>query len=100
MKRLLILGASEIQVPLIERARALGHHSIVVDFNPQAPGMSLADEAHAISTNDISGVLALARSRLIDGILTTSDFPVRTVAAVGKELGLPVVRGGNGAHLY
>jgi carbamoyl-phosphate synthase large subunit len=91
MKKLLILGASAIQVPIIVKAKELGFLTLVVDFNPEAPGMALADKAVLLSTNDIPGVVNLAMAEKIDGILTTSDFPVRTVAAVGEALSLPVL---------
>ena len=50
--------------------------------------MRIADVALVISTNDVAAVLAAARQYAVDGIVTTSDYPVRTVALVCKELGL------------
>ena len=88
MKSLFILGASEIQVPVIRECKRLGHRAVVADYNADAPGMRIADVSLAISTNDISAILAAAQQYAIDGILTTSDYPVRTVARVCRELGL------------
>jgi carbamoyl-phosphate synthase large subunit len=88
MKSLLILGASEIQLPVIQECKRLGHKAIVADYNRDSRGMQVADLPLAISTNDVSAVLDAARKLAVDGILTTSDYPVRTVARVCKELGL------------
>jgi carbamoyl-phosphate synthase large subunit len=91
MARILLLGASEIQLPSILKAKELGHTVLVADFNPEAPGLACADIPLHISTNDTEAVLAAARKYQIDGIATTSDFPVRTIAAVGAKLGLCVL---------
>lgn len=91
MKRIMILGGSEIQVPIIEKCKKLGHFTIVVDYDPEAPGLTLADVALVISTNDKEAVLNHATEQNIDGILTTSDLPVRVVAHVASKLDLPAL---------
>lgn len=88
MKRLMILGAGIIQVPVIKRAKELSCHTIVVDFDKNALGIEYADEFFDISTIDKEAVLRLAREKQIDGILTTSDYPVNVVAYVCRILGL------------
>lgn len=87
-KNLLILGASSLQVALINKSKELGFNTIVLDLNPSAPGASVADEFYPVSTTDAETVLSLARARGIAGIVTTSDFPVRVVAYVSEALGL------------
>ncbi|MDO5093449.1 MAG: ATP-grasp domain-containing protein [Propionibacteriaceae bacterium] len=87
--KVLILGASALQVPMIRRARELGMRTVVVDHNPLACGVPLADEFHAISTNDIPALVALARRAGIDGVTTlATDMPVRSIAAIAQALGL------------
>lgn len=88
MKKLLILGASEIQLPIILRAKELGHYTIVADYNPEALALVYADKKLIISTNDIPSLIKAAKEYNIDGVLTTSDFPVRSVAHICNELGL------------
>jgi carbamoyl-phosphate synthase large subunit len=88
MKRILILGAGEMQLPIIQKAKQMGVYTIVADFDPTAPGLSLADEKALISTIDLEKVLQLAKEKHINGILTTSDYPVNIVARVAKELNL------------
>ncbi|MFK7696949.1 ATP-grasp domain-containing protein [Paenibacillus sp. HJGM_3] len=88
-KKIMILGASQLQLPAITRAIELGYHVIVVDKDIDAVGRNFADEFYAISTNDIESVVAKAKELHIDGIMTlATDFPMRTVAMVGQELGL------------
>jgi len=88
MKSVLILGASDIQLPVIKECRRLGHRSLVADHDSNAAGLRIADVPLLVSTNDVKAILAAAREHAIDGILTTSDYPVRTVARVCRELGL------------
>ena len=88
MKRLLILGAGVMQLPIIQKARQLGLYTIVADYDPEAVGFKDADKRAIISSTDCDGILKLAREENIDGILTTSDAPVNVVAFVGQRMGL------------
>lgn len=93
MKKLMILGASILQLPAIVRAREMGLRVIAVDMDPEAVGFREEGVIREIiSTNDVEGVLGAARKHRIDGIMTlASDMPMRTVARVGRELCLPVI---------
>lgn len=88
MKKLLILGASEIQLPLILKAKELGCYTIVADINPEAVGLNYADEKLLISTNDTNKLLVFAKKNQINGIITSSDYPVRSVAAISEVINL------------
>lgn len=88
-KKLLILGAGEMQIPVILKSKSMGLHTIVADMDKDAPGMKYADEAVVISTMDKEGILEFSKTSNIDGLLTTSDAPVNVVAYVGETLGLP-----------
>jgi carbamoyl-phosphate synthase large subunit len=88
VKRILILGASALQIPLINKANEMGFETIALDFNSEAPGASFATEFFQISTIDLEKTLEIAREKKISGIVTSSDFPVRTVAFVSEKLGL------------
>lgn len=89
MKKLLILGAGQMQVPIIALAKKLGYCTVVADYDPKAPGFKYADVVSTISTIDKEAVLKLAQEEKVDGLLTTSDYPVRVVSYVGEKLGLP-----------
>ncbi len=90
MKKIMILGASILQFPAIEKALAMGLQVVVVDMNPDAIGMKLPGViAEVVSTIDIPAVVATAKKHRIDGVMTlASDMPMRSVAAVANELGL------------
>ncbi|MEL7588466.1 MAG: ATP-grasp domain-containing protein [Prolixibacteraceae bacterium] len=88
MKKLFIIGAGEMQVPIIKKAKEMGVFCIVSDFDPKAPGFELADLKLNISTLDFENTLTAAIQFKADGILTTSDYPVRTVAYVCEKIGL------------
>lgn len=91
MKKILILGAGQMQVPIIALAQKLGYCTVVADYDPKAPGFKYADVVSTISTIDKDAVLKLAQEEKVDGLLTTSDYPVRVVSYVGERLGLPAM---------
>lgn len=90
MKKIMILGASILQLPAIKKAKEMGLEVIAVDMDPNAIGFKedniICEE---ISTIDTPSVLKAAKKHNIDGIMTlASDMPMQTVAVVAKELGL------------
>jgi biotin carboxylase len=89
-RAILIVGAGPLQVPLVHAARRLGLRTVVMDVNPQAPGLRLADSPHVGDIRDAAAALTIARSEQVAGVLSAcTDYAVRTVAAVAHELGLP-----------
>lgn len=89
-KKLLVLGGSPFQVPLIEKAKEMGLYVITCDYLPENPGHALADEYHNASTTDKEAILDLARELEIDAITTfCSDPAVPTVGYVADQLSLP-----------
>ena len=88
-KKIMILGASILQLPAIVQAKRMGIEVVAVDINANAIGFKEADKNLVISTIDIEQVLKAAKEEKIDGIMTlASDMPMRTVAVVAKEMGL------------
>ncbi len=89
MDKVIILGASALQLSGILKAKELGFYTIVCDYDPHAVGIKYADEFELISTIDTEAVLQLAREKNPKYVITTvSDAPVRTAAYVSRELGL------------
>lgn len=89
MKKLLIIGASILQLPAIKKAKEMGLYVAVLDFNPNAIGIPYADEYFNASTMDENAVLEVAKSFKPDGIMTlATDMPMRGVAKVSDTLGL------------
>lgn len=89
-KKIMILGASILQLPAIQKAKEMGLQVIAVDMDPNAVGFKEEGVIkEVISTIDIPAVVECAKKHKIDGVMTlASDMPMRTVAAVSKELGL------------
>lgn len=88
-KRLMILGASILQLPAIQKAKEMGLTVIAVDIEEQAIGFKEADICLPISTIDTEKVLEAAKKYEIDGIMTlASDMPMRVIAKVSKEMDL------------
>lgn len=91
-KRLMILGASQLQLPAIVKAKNMGLHVIVLDINKNAVGVDYADEFYDISTIDVESIIKKSEEHNIDGIMTlATDMPMRAVAAVGEKLGLNTI---------
>lgn len=90
MKKILIIGASILQLPAIKKAKEAGYYTIVADFNPEAIGIQYADEYHNVSTIDENGITVLAERVKPDGIMTlATDLPMRALAVATSKLGLP-----------
>ncbi len=87
-KKMMILGASALQIPAIQAAKELGYEIILVDYDENAAGFSLADVKLVISTMDMEEVYRQALIYKPDVVITsTSDGPVRTAAYVNEKLG-------------
>lgn len=90
MKKIMILGASILQLPAIEEAKNMGLEVIAVDMNPEAVGFSVPGVVkEVISTIDTPAILEAAKRHQINGIMTlASDMPMQSVAVVSHEMGL------------
>ena len=90
MKKLLILGGPEFQIPLIESAKQKGYITCVLDINSQAPAASIADEFHVCSVKDYDRALKIAEKFKHDGVTAGMiDMAVLPVARICEKLGLP-----------
>jgi len=89
-KKVLVLGASDFQLPAIIKAKEMGLQVAVVDINSNAVGVQYADMFFPVSTIDEKGVLEAARSFSADGIITLcTDMPMRALAFTCEALNLP-----------
>ncbi len=89
MKKLMILGATYTQVPLIRAAKRLGYHTIVAGIKGDYPGIAEADEACFVDIRDPHAVLNAAKQLEIDGIATCCmDMPVRALGYTAEQMGL------------
>lgn len=89
-KKIMILGASILQLPAIEKAKEMGLDVVVVDMNPNAIGFEIPGiKKEIISTIDVPAIIEAAKRHQIDGIMTlATDMPMRSVAAVAEQMGL------------
>jgi biotin carboxylase len=93
-RSLLVIGAGRMQVPVVEVAKAMGLVVLVMDRNPEAPAMALADHRIMADISDLPGAVAatevFAKAHFIpDGALTVgTDFPT-TSAAIAERFKLP-----------
>jgi biotin carboxylase len=89
MRRLLIVGASILQLPAILKAKEMGFCVAVADYNPNAIGISYADQFYNVSTIDEEGITRAAKEFGPDGIMTlATDMPMRAVARACAACGL------------
>jgi biotin carboxylase len=92
-ERIIILGAGVMQGPAIRIAREMELFTIVLDADPEAPCVSLADRFEQIDLKDKEGIEAFARSLQSDGglsgIMTAGTDFSASVAWVAERLGLP-----------
>ncbi len=89
MKKLLIIGASILQLPAIKKAKEMDYYVGVIDYDPNAVGIKYADEFFNVSTIDIDKVAETAKAFKPEGIMTlATDMPMRSVAKAAKECGL------------
>ena len=90
MSKILFLGASAFQLAPIKYAKSVGHHTIVCDYLPDAPGHKIADEGFVTSTTDKDAVLKLAKDCHVHAVIAYASDPAAPVAAyVCDKLGLP-----------
>ncbi len=88
-KRVMIVGASAWQVPMIKKAKELGYDVGVIDYNPNAVGRTYADKFYEVSTIDIDGVCKATKDFGASGITTVAtDMPMRAIAYTCDQLGL------------
>jgi len=88
--KLLFLGGSDIQIPAIRRAKQIGYEIILCDYLPTNPGRTVCDKYYDVSTTDFEGILEVARTENIDGIIAyASDPAAATAAFVSEKMNLP-----------
>lgn len=90
MKKLGIIGASYLQLPLILKAQSLGYETHVFAWEVGDVGESAADVFYPISITEVDEIAEICRGLNLDGICTVaSDLGAVTVNYVAHQLGLP-----------
>lgn len=89
LKTILILGAGEYQLPLIEAAKSENYRTVICDYNAKAVGVPKADVFYEVSTVDFNAVIEVAKRERIDGIVGNSEAVMLVVAGVSETLRIP-----------
>lgn len=90
MKHLLILGAGEDQLPAYSEAGRLGLRTIGVDQRPDAPAVAAADRFHAVSTRDVSAIIAAVGDADVAAVVApASDAAQLTLRALEEHYDTP-----------
>lgn len=89
MTTLAIIGASYLQYPLVEKAKAMGLRTICFAWAEGAVCKDIVDVFYPISIVEKEQILSVCLHERIDGICTiASDVAAPTVAYVAEHMGL------------
>ncbi|MBQ6689065.1 MAG: ATP-grasp domain-containing protein [Bacteroidales bacterium] len=92
MKKILVIGAAEYQVPAIKRIKDLGYESYCVDYKLGQPGFAYANGFKVIDVKDRDACLDYAKELKIDGVMSWgSTLTLPTVSYIGEFLGVPCI---------
>lgn len=89
MRKLAIIGASYLQLPLVRRAKEMGLYTICFAWADGAVCKDVCDRFYDISIVEKEQILEKCREEKINGICTiASDTAAPTVAYVSEQMGL------------
>lgn len=88
-KRLLVLAAGILQVPVIKRAHEMGIYVIAADGNPNACGLKYADKAICANITSAADMVKIAMDERINGVIhSCSEVCVDVMGRINDELHL------------
>lgn len=89
MKKLAIIGASYLQLPLVKKAKQMGLKTICFAWEEGAVCKDIVDMFYPISIIDKEAILSVCQREKIDAVTTiASDVAVVTVNYVAEKMGL------------
>ena len=89
MKKFLILGAGVYQLPLIKKAKELGHYVIVASIPGYYPGFRFADRVYYEDTTNTEAIYKIAKKEHIDAICTLgTDVAIKTIGYICEHMDL------------
>lgn len=92
MKKILVLPGTQWQVPLIEKIQEMGHQALVVNPDPNAPGMKVADQVLVSDIFDKERVVSFGRDQKIGAVMSDEcDIAMNLVAELGKTFNVPTL---------
>lgn len=88
-KRLLVLAAGILQVPVIKKAKEMGIYVIAADGDSNAVGLKYADKAIVVNITSEEDLLKVAHEEHIDGVIhPCSEVSMNVMGRLNDELGL------------
>lgn len=90
MKKLMVLAAGLLQIPVIKKAKEKGYYVIAVDDDPNALGMALADKAIVPGgLMNEEKMVAIAKEEQISGVIhPCSEVAMNVMGRINDELHL------------
>lgn len=90
MKKLLVLAAGLLQLPVIKKAKEKGYYVIAADDDPNAPGMALADKAIVPGgLMNEEKMVSLAKEEHVEGVIhPCSEVAMNVMGRINDELHL------------
>ncbi len=91
-KKILVFPGTQWQVPLIEKIQEMGHQALVVNPDPNAPGMKKANLCLISDIFDKQRVVEFGRAQKIDAVMSDEcDIAMNMVAELGKAFNVPTM---------
>ena len=88
-RRLLVLAAGILQLPVIKKAKEMGVYVIAADGDPNAIGLQFADKAICANITDENAMVKIAKEEKIDGVIhPCSEVSMSVMGRINDELGL------------
>ena len=89
-KKLLLVGGSHADIPMILAAKELGYYIITSGNRPDTIGHKHSDEYQNVDFSDKEAVYELAKKLEVEAICSScNDFSALSVAYAAEKLGLP-----------
>ena len=88
-KKLLVLAAGILQVPVIKKAKEMGIYVVAADGSEHAVGLQLADKPIVVNITSEEEMLRVAREEQMDGVIhPCSEVSMNVMGRINDELGL------------
>ena len=89
MKKLLVLAAGILQIPVIKKAKEMGLYVVAADGDADAVGLKYADKPVVANITSEEEMLRVAREEHIDGVIhPCSEVSMSVMGRINDELGL------------
>lgn len=90
MKKIMIIGATWEQLPLLEQAKKMGLYVIATDPNPDAEGFQYADAKYIVNPRDLIQLDQIFFKEKPDAIISDEcDYSIFAVAYLTQKYNLP-----------